>query len=135
MIGWDLYQGPTTTSIVASHDVEYTNTTGTTKGDEGKLYYDDDWSTLPYFVSTQKTAFSVTLLQNYDAELLIGQVSYKQRANIYNYVHGYLAAKPVETEEDDLSIESPLESDTRYPRVLHLLAAGSTVVFYNACVG
>lgn len=87
-----------------------------TRGDEGELYYDDDWSTLPYFVSTQKTAFSVTFLQNYDAELLIGQVSYKQRANIYNYVHGYLALQRVETEEDNFTTESESvpKSDTRY---------------------
>lgn len=77
------------------------------------MYYDDDWSTLSYFVSTQKTAFSVTLLQNYDAELLIGQVSYKQRANIYNYIHGYFAAQ-VEVEDNTLSMESERESDTRY---------------------
>jgi len=77
------------------------------------LYYDDDWSTLPYFISTQKTAFSVTLLQNYDAELLIGQVSYKQRANIYNYNHGYYAVQ-VEAEDDASSTELEMESDTRY---------------------
>ena len=57
----------------------------------------------------------MTLVQNYDAELLIGQVSYKQRANIYNYIHGYLAANPNETDEDDHepSIES-VESVPRY---------------------
>ena len=84
-----------------------------TKGAEGELYYDDDWSTLPYFISTQKTAFSVTLLQNYDVELLIRQVSYKQRANIYNYNHGYYVVQ-VEAEDDASSTELEMESDTRY---------------------
>ena len=49
-----------------------------TIGDEGKSCHDDDCLLLPYFISTQKTAFSMTL-RNYDTELLIGQVSYKQQ--------------------------------------------------------
>ena len=55
----------------------------------------------------------MTLLRNYDAELLIGQVSYKQQANIYNYLHGYLAAKPEETEE------SQSHAETARPRYLY----------------
>ena len=84
-----------------------------TIGDEGKSCHDDDCLLLPYFISTQKTAFSMTLLRNYDAELLIGQVNYKQQANIYNYVHGYLAAKPEETEE------SHSHAETAGPRYLY----------------
>ena len=78
-----------------------------TIGDEGKLFFDTDWLLLPYFISTQKTAFSMTLLQKYDAELLIDQVSYKQRANIYNYTHGYLATNSEETEQEG---EPPADS-------------------------
>ena len=37
---------------------------------KGELYYDGDWLMLPYFMSTQRTAFSVTLLKKYDSELL-----------------------------------------------------------------
>ena len=77
-----------------------------TKGNKGELHYDSDWSALPYFVSTQKTAFSMTLLQKYDAELLIGQVSYKQRADIYNFVHGYHAAQHLEADEENVTGES-----------------------------
>lgn len=85
-----------------------------TRGDEGELYYDSDWSTLPYFVSTQKTAVSMKFLQTYNAELLIGQVSYKQRADIYNYVHGYLPTKAVEAEGSNLSSESLPGRNVRY---------------------
>ena len=53
------------------------------------MKYDEDWSTLPYFMSTRETAFSMDMLHRLDKEILIGQISYKQRAEIYNDVHGY----------------------------------------------
>jgi hypothetical protein len=40
-------------------------------------------------VSTHKTGFSLPFLQKFDAELLLGQVSYKQKSDIYNYYHKY----------------------------------------------
>lgn len=49
-----------------------------TKGRPSKLYYDIDWEELQYIISSQETAFEISLLQKYDFELLIGQVSYKQ---------------------------------------------------------
>ncbi|KAJ7380741.1 hypothetical protein OS493_007114 [Desmophyllum pertusum] len=42
-----------------------------------------------FFLSTQQTAFSMRLIKNFDTELLIGQISYNQKANIYNAIHGY----------------------------------------------
>ena len=42
-----------------------------------------------FFLSTQQTAFSTRLIKNFDAELLLGQISYHQKANIYNTIHGY----------------------------------------------
>ena len=51
--------------------------------------YDDNWHTLPYFVSSRETAVEMSMLRQLDAEILIGQLSYKQRAEIYNYTHGY----------------------------------------------
>jgi hypothetical protein len=33
------------------------------------------------------------MLNQYDSQLLIGQISYKQKADIYNIYHGYDAAK------------------------------------------
>lgn len=63
-----------------------------TKG-PSKLNYDADWEKLQYFISSQETAFEVSMLQKFDFELLIGQLSYKQRAEIYNATHGYEAIK------------------------------------------
>ena len=53
------------------------------------VVYDKECFKLPYFMSTYMTVFQITLLQYFTAELLIGQVSYKQKEDIYNYRHGY----------------------------------------------
>lgn len=58
-----------------------------------KIYFDEDWETLPYFMSTRETAVEMSFLRQLDAEILIGQLSYKQRAEIYNYKHGHDKAK------------------------------------------
>lgn len=60
----------------------------TTDGLDG-IIYDDDYCTLPYFMSTSMTVFQVTILKSFTAQMLIGQLSYKQKAEIYNYYHGY----------------------------------------------
>ena len=49
----------------------------------------NDWNELPYFVSTSRTAFELELLKRFDFELLIGELSYKQKSEIYNCVNGY----------------------------------------------
>ena len=61
----------------------------TTNGENSGLNYDENWNTLPYFVSSRETAFETKLLKHFDAELLLGQISYKQKADIYNYQHDY----------------------------------------------
>ena len=43
----------------------------------GHLQYNDNWMTLPYFLSSQETGFEMAMLKKFDAELLIGQISYK----------------------------------------------------------
>ena len=53
--------------------------------------YNQDWESLPYFVASKETAFSTKLLRRLDAEIVIGQMSYKQRADIYNCVHDYIS--------------------------------------------
>lgn len=58
-----------------------------TNGAQSEVTYDQDWSLLPYFMSSQETAFSLEMLRRLDAEILHGQISYKQRADIYNDVH------------------------------------------------
>ena len=51
------------------------------------VIYNSDWNSLPYFVSSKETAFSMDMLKRLDAEVVIGQLSYKQRSDIYNHVH------------------------------------------------
>ena len=58
-------------------------------GNNTDVIYDANWADFPFFMSTQKTAFEMSMLQRFSAELLIGQVSYNQRSDIYNYFHGY----------------------------------------------
>ena len=55
----------------------------------GEVVYDDNWKELPYFILSRETAFETKILFQLDAEILIGTLSYKQRAEIYNCVHGY----------------------------------------------
>ena len=55
--------------------------------DTSELYFDSDWYDHKYFVSSQETAFELQLLTRFDFELLIGQISYKQKADIYNVIH------------------------------------------------
>lgn len=58
-----------------------------TRGNSKEVKYDEDWSSAPYFMSTRETAISMDLLHRLDTEILVGQISYKQRADIYNDVH------------------------------------------------
>ena len=70
-----------------------------------QMHFDHDWHTLPYFLSTRETAFEMSLLQQLEAEVLIGQLSYKQCAEIYSIKHGcdhalkQLAGKTVHKEQ------------------------------------
>ena len=63
------------------------------EGDKLGVRYDDDWKSHTYFISSQETAFELAMLQKFDAELFIGQISYKQKADIYNVYNGYDTAK------------------------------------------
>ena len=59
------------------------------EGSQSVQFYDKDWANAMYFVSSSETAFEMSLLSKFDAELLLGQISYKQKAETYNYVSGY----------------------------------------------
>ena len=48
---------------------------------------------LPYFLSSQETGYELEMLRRFDVELLIGQVSYQQKADIYNISNGYDTTK------------------------------------------
>ena len=65
------------------------------KSGTGCMYYNENWMTLPYFLSSQETGFEMKMLNQFDVELLIGQISYKQKADIYNVSNGYDNAKKV----------------------------------------
>ena len=53
------------------------------------VVYDNDWMSLMYFISSQESGFELSMLKNFDTELLIDQISYKQKADIYNIINGY----------------------------------------------
>lgn len=59
-----------------------------TNGNESEAIYDVSYSKLPYFVSSHVTVLQTHLLCHLTAEMLLGQISYQQRRDIYNYVHG-----------------------------------------------
>lgn len=67
----------------------------------GKLTYNSSWMTLPYFISSQETGFELAMLKNFDVELLVGQVSYQQKADIYNIINGYDMTKKTSSSAED----------------------------------
>ena len=58
-----------------------------TGGEKSKVYYDSDWATNDYFVSSSTTAYSMSLIRQVDSQILIGQLSYKQISDIFNHVY------------------------------------------------
>lgn len=85
-------------------------------GEPTCIFYNNDWATLQYFVSSQQTAFQLSMLKKYDAELLIGQVSYNQKADIYNLSNGYDTTKKTTSAQ---FITEGCTSQTRY--VIHVI--------------
>ena len=59
------------------------------RGNTSECYYDDNCLELTYFLSSNVTAFQMKIMHSLSAEILLGQLSYKQKAEIYNYLHGY----------------------------------------------
>ena len=62
-------------------------------GSENHIRYDEDWQNHQWFLSTRETGFEISFLAKFDAELLIGQISYHQKAEIYNYLHEFCTSK------------------------------------------
>ena len=71
----------------------------------GAITYDANWRELPYFISSRETVFEMSLLTKLDADILIGVMSYKQSADIYNYTHGYNKGFRITDEEELRSVE------------------------------
>jgi len=63
------------------------------KAGSGDTHYNSNWMSLPFFLSSQETGFEMSMLKKFDIELLIGQISYKQKADIYNVSKGYDTTK------------------------------------------
>lgn len=58
-------------------------------GTKSTCYYETDWEKRPYLISISQTAFELEFLKGFDFELWIGEMSYKQKSEIYNCVNGY----------------------------------------------
>ena len=54
-----------------------------------KVMFNPDWNSLEYFLSSRDTGFSLEILRQMDANTMIGHLSFKQQASIYNYTNGY----------------------------------------------
>ena len=83
----------------------------TTNGLDSGVQYDRDWKDLPYFVSSQKMVFETALLRKMDSELLIDQLSYNQKADIYNYYHGCYNVKKRNTKLNSKKKETSTHLD------------------------
>ena len=59
----------------------------TTGQQPSQVLYNTAWRDLRYFVSSSLTAFSLHMLRQADYQVVIGQLSYKQIADIFNHVH------------------------------------------------
>jgi len=75
-----------------------------TCGSSDHVTYNDDALDLPYFMCSRETGFSANLLKHFDSDCLLGQISYKQSAEIYNHYNEY---------EDELNSDSQQPEDTQ----------------------
>lgn len=80
-------------------------------GEESAIIYNENWKEHKYFLSTRETAFEMALLKQFDIEILIGQLSYLQRSEIYNLKHGHDRAKKKSQKSDEKDADlSPSKS-------------------------
>lgn len=100
-----------------------------TKSAEGKVMcsYDFDWEKQTYVISSAETAFELIMLKRYDVELLSGQLSYSQKAEIYNNINGYpVPFKQCTTLKKE---ELPAKLDNKY--VFNDICTTCYVLFIN----
>jgi len=80
---WKYYQNH-------GHGCPFTQHYGySTTGSESQIEYDSDSLKLPYFLSSNMTAFQTSMLHHFTAEMLISQISYQEKADVFNCVHEY----------------------------------------------
>ena len=97
-----------------------------TQGGTSSIMYDSNWDELPYFISTSMTAFATSFMEQFDADLLLGQIAYKQKADIYNYYHKYEQVEKSQTMRHvPSSIGDKDDSDSSHtdPQRYHIVAA------------
>ena len=70
-----------------------------TRGSLDDVIYNDDALDLPYFMCSRETGFTTKLLTHFDSDCLIGQISYKQSAEIYNHYNNYEGVYQPENQE------------------------------------
>ena len=54
-----------------------------------QVIFDLEWESLSYSVSSHESVFSMDVLRCFNAEIVLGQLSFKQCADIYNFMHKY----------------------------------------------
>ena len=80
------------------------------EGEKQGIIYDIDWKAHAYFLSSQETGFEMSMLRKFDVELLIGNISYKQKAEIYNAFNGYNAARKMRQTKLPKSAENSMDA-------------------------
>ena len=80
------------------------------EGEKQGIIYDIDWKAHAYFLSSQETGFEMSMLRKFDVELLIGNISYKQKAEIYNVFNGYDAARKMRPKKFPKSAEDSMDA-------------------------
>lgn len=56
-------------------------------GASAEIFFNCNWNTLEYFVSSRETAFSMKLMEQFEANILLGKQSFKQCASVYSYLN------------------------------------------------
>ena len=89
------------------------------RGNTSEIHYDDDCLDLPYFLSMNMTAVQTKMLKSLSAEILLGQLSYKQKSDIYNFIHGYdIAVKmgPISSvNSEEYRYDGPIHRFSNWP--------------------
>ena len=101
-----------------------------TDGSKSGLKYDSDWADLPYFISSQETVFASLFLKKMDADLLIGQVSYRQKADIYNYIFMGIIRIRNSILKRNARVQKSLKMKSVMMMIVHLQVEGKSYIIY-----
>lgn len=62
------------------------------------VFFNDSWESLSYLISSRETAFSMSAMYWFATEILLGQLSFLQCADIYNHLHKWRNHAPPKDE-------------------------------------